>query len=63
MLIIEGDTTPPVASLAVDDKRLLQLLLTELPPARAARVAAEFTGKPRSAFYQMALDAKEGGAA
>jgi hypothetical protein len=39
---------------------LLAALLDELPPARAARVAAAATGLPRDALYALALSIKGG---
>ena len=60
VLIVEG--APPVvtdAALDGDDVRLLQLLTAELPASRASRLAAEFTGKPREAFYRLALESKD----
>ena len=36
-------------------QRVLELLLKELPPARAAKLAAEITGAPRNALYDLAL--------
>jgi 16S rRNA (cytidine1402-2'-O)-methyltransferase len=39
------------APLAYDVDRLLRALALELPPARAARVAAAATGQPRDALY------------
>lgn len=35
-------------------RRILELLLAELPPARAAAVAAKITGVPRAALYALA---------
>ena len=42
------------ASVGEDERRLLAALLEELPPARAARVAAKMTGLPRDVLYQQA---------
>jgi len=42
-----------------DTRRLLAALVTELPPARAARVAAAATGLSREALYAQALALKE----
>ena len=43
---------------ALDVDRLLAALVVELPPARAARVAAAATGLPRDALYAQALALK-----
>ena len=43
---------------AFDVRRLLAALVVELPPARAARVAAVATGLPREALYAQALALK-----
>lgn len=45
-------------SLSADDRRLLEVLLAELPPSRAARVASEFTGLDKRVFYELAMDMK-----
>ena len=45
-------------SLSTDDRRLLEVLLAELPPSRAARVASELTGLDRRVFYELAMDMK-----
>ncbi|MCH2569178.1 MAG: 16S rRNA (cytidine(1402)-2'-O)-methyltransferase [Pseudomonadales bacterium] len=45
-------------SLSADDRRLLEVLLAELPPSRAARVASELTGLDRRVFYELAMDMK-----
>ncbi len=42
----------------LDVRRLLVALIEELPPARAARVAAAATGLPRDALYAQALTLK-----
>lgn len=54
----------PVAGAAAvapagDVRRLLAALVEELPPARAARVAAAATGLPRDELYAQALALKE----
>jgi len=43
---------------SLDVRRLLAALIEELPPARAARVAAAATGLPREALYAQALALK-----
>lgn len=49
-LVIAGQREPAAAGLA-EGQRLYRLLCQELPPARAARIAASFTGLPRARFY------------
>lgn len=40
---------------SLDARSLLQALLSELPPAKAARLAATLTGQKRQVLYQLAL--------
>ena len=42
----------------IDARQLLAALVDELPPARAARVAAAVTGLPRDALYAQAVELK-----
>jgi 16S rRNA (cytidine1402-2'-O)-methyltransferase len=42
-----------------EDRRVLQLLLAELPLKTAVRLAAEITGAPRNALYEAALNLKK----
>jgi len=58
-----GLRTPPqpeavAAESALDLPRLLAALVAELPPARAARVAAAVTGLSRDAIYAQVLALK-----
>jgi len=39
-------------------RRWIEALLQELPPARAAAVAAKASGQPREALYRLALQLK-----
>ena len=52
-------TDDAMESRQCDTKRLLAALVTELSPARAARVAAAATGLSREALYAQALALKE----
>lgn len=56
------DAPPETEAIAgepeLDLRRLLTALVAELPPARAARVAAAATGLPRDAIYAQALALK-----
>lgn len=54
VLVVAG--APATSSGAtLDARQLLRVLLTELPPAKAARLAATLTGEKRPLLYQMAL--------
>ena len=53
VLIVDAPVQPAATSLDTD--RLLAALLDELPPSRAARVAAAASGAPRDALYARAL--------
>jgi len=46
------------AALSAESLHLLELLLDELPAARAATLAAKISGKPKRLFYQAALERK-----
>lgn len=48
----------PAASKAGEGERILQLLLPELPTKTAVRIAADITGEPRNALYDIALRIK-----
>jgi hypothetical protein len=39
-------------------RRWLEALLNELPPARAAAIAAKASGRPRDELYRLALQLK-----
>jgi 16S rRNA (cytidine1402-2'-O)-methyltransferase len=45
-------------AISTEASALLEALLTELPPSRAARVAAKLTGLPRDLLYAHALTLK-----
>lgn len=48
----------PVAESSGTDTRVLQLLLAELPLKTAVKLAADITGEPRNALYELALSLK-----
>ena len=62
-LVVEGVAKKTDATLDDDDHRMLDRLLRELPASRAARVAADISGKPRDAYYRRALEVRDPGAA
>jgi 16S rRNA (cytidine1402-2'-O)-methyltransferase len=53
VLIVEG--APDTAAEAASSRRVLELLLRELPAARAAKLAAEITGARRDDLYGLAV--------
>ena len=59
VLIVDAAAeAPPPAGLSPETERWLAALLQELPPARAARVAAAASGVPRADLYARALALK-----
>lgn len=57
VLLFEGATESPEES-TVDSEALLKALLQELPPNKAAKIAAKITGLKKQQLYQIALDLK-----
>lgn len=54
VVLVQG--APATATDENEARRVLAALLTELPPARAAAVAARLTGWKKNALYTLALD-------
>ncbi len=48
----------PLTAASGPDTRVLQLLLAELPLKTAVKLAADITGEPRNALYELALNLK-----
>jgi 16S rRNA (cytidine1402-2'-O)-methyltransferase len=49
----------PEAKQTTEGQRVLQLLLSELPTKTAVKLAADITGEPRNALYELALQLKK----
>jgi 16S rRNA (cytidine1402-2'-O)-methyltransferase len=49
----------PEAKQTTEGQRVLQLLLPELPTKTAVKLAADITGEPRNALYELALQLKK----
>lgn len=64
-VVMVGGWQPAEVDDGVDPntRRVLQLLLAELPLKRAAAVAAEITGVRKNVLYQLALQEKDAGSA
>lgn len=61
VLLLAGCAAEDADPLAAEGRRVYTLLCAELPPARAARLAAAITGAPRRALYGNALAEDEPG--
>jgi 16S rRNA (cytidine1402-2'-O)-methyltransferase len=51
VLLVAGADEDADAARLVEGRRLFEMLRTELPPSRAAKLAAEISGAPRKALY------------
>ncbi|AOE50479.1 16S rRNA (cytidine(1402)-2'-O)-methyltransferase [Kangiella sediminilitoris] len=58
VLIISGNT-PSEKGLSVEAKNVMGSLLSELPPNKAAKLAAQITGTKKKELYQWALEQKD----
>ncbi|MFO7992656.1 MAG: 16S rRNA (cytidine(1402)-2'-O)-methyltransferase [Marinobacter sp.] len=59
VVMVHGASDAEVAVGSVEVDRVLGLLLQELPVKKAAKLAAELTGRPKNELYQRALALKE----
>jgi 16S rRNA (cytidine1402-2'-O)-methyltransferase len=55
VLLVAGAPATTDAAALAEGRRVFDLLCEELPPARAARLAAAITGAPRKALYARAM--------
>ena len=59
VLLIAGYQAPEQAlEVSLEAQRVMRLLMAELPPKRAAALAADITGARKNTLYQWALDNK-----
>ncbi|MDH3715692.1 MAG: 16S rRNA (cytidine(1402)-2'-O)-methyltransferase [Gammaproteobacteria bacterium] len=58
VIVVGG--APRAPQTRYDSQNVLETLLEELPPAKAARVAARLTGEPRKALYALAMQLNAG---
>jgi len=56
VILVGGSDAPERASSTEEMRATMALLLEELPPARAARLAARLTGASRNELYRLARD-------
>lgn len=55
VLVVRGAASDAIA---VDESRLMKILLAEMSPAQAASIASQVLGKPRKQLYELALSMK-----
>ena len=53
-VVVVAGAEQATRSSSLDARTVLKALLQELPPAKAAKLAAKLTGEPRDALYEMA---------
>jgi len=59
VLLIAGADESADAARMVEGRRVFELLRRELPPSRAAKLAAEISGVPRKSLYDIAQSVQE----
>ncbi|HTI95429.1 MAG TPA: 16S rRNA (cytidine(1402)-2'-O)-methyltransferase [Rudaea sp.] len=59
VLLIAGAAAEADAARLAEGRRVFEILRRELPPSRAAKIAAEISGAPRKALYDSAKDAED----
>ncbi len=58
VLMVSGMQVEKVMNIEPDARKLLQLLLSEMPPKRASAIVAEMYGCSKKELYQLSLDMK-----
>ncbi|PVZ71881.1 16S rRNA (cytidine(1402)-2'-O)-methyltransferase [Pelagibaculum spongiae] len=59
VVLVRGADEDITKLVSLDAEKVLKLLLPELPPKKAVKIAAELTGEAKNVLYQMALDMKD----
>ncbi|MEA3412741.1 MAG: 16S rRNA (cytidine(1402)-2'-O)-methyltransferase [Pseudomonadota bacterium] len=59
VVVVEGAQDPGVASAELESRKVIGVLLRYLPVKSAVKAAAELTGLPRNALYDIAVRLKE----
>ncbi|MBS0487622.1 MAG: 16S rRNA (cytidine(1402)-2'-O)-methyltransferase [Proteobacteria bacterium] len=59
VLLVAGADAGEDAAKLVEGRRVFEILRRELPPSRAAKLAAEISGAPRKALYDSGKDAED----
>jgi 16S rRNA (cytidine1402-2'-O)-methyltransferase len=52
VILVAGAGDDAAAARLAEGRRVFEMLRKELPPGRAAKLAAEITGAPRNALYR-----------
>lgn len=61
VLLVEGAPETEERDVSDDARRILELLLAELPLKQAVKLATEITGAKKNALYELALEMKSNG--
>lgn len=60
VIVVSGETAPPATTQSMDAQRVLRVLMEDLSPAQAAKIAAKLTGERRSDLYARAVQLSGG---
>lgn len=60
VIVVAGETAPAATAQALDAQRVLRILMEDLSPAQAAKIAAKLTGEKRGDLYPRAVQLSGG---
>lgn len=60
VIVVAGETAPVATAQALDAQRVLRVLMEDLSPAQAAKIAAKLTGEKRGDMYARAVQLSGG---